>query len=77
MSPRYGKNNYFMLREVALRHCSLTFFLNGAELCAPPRAANLQWCKTHDWSGGTQLSWRILSDVAEGAELIEVYGFEL
>ena len=58
-----------------LRHCALTFYLNGADFGGPGGPpANVNRFKLHDQrGGGTQLAWRVVADVPEGAELLASY----
>ena len=69
----FGANDYALLREVALAHCSLTFYLNGADYAGSRHAPNVKWFVHRHGRGGAQLAWKLLSDVAVGEELLATY----
>ena len=69
----FGANDYALLREVALKHCSLTFYLNGADYAGSRHAPNVKWFVHRHGRGGAQLAWKLLSDVAVGEELLATY----
>ena len=48
----FGANDYALLREVALKHCSLTFYLNGADYAGSRHAPNVKWFVHRHGRGG-------------------------
>ena len=69
----FGANDYALLREVALAHCSATFNLNGADYAGSRHAPNVKWIISRHARGGAQLAWKLLADVAVGEELLATY----
>jgi hypothetical protein len=70
----FGLTGYFQLREPALGHCSLTYYVNEARHGGRPGpAANVAYKVLRPRGGGLALGLHILSDIAPGTELLACY----
>lgn len=72
-----GKTAYFQLREPALGHCSLTYYVNEARHAASGDptgpAANVAYKVVRPRRGGVALALQVLSPIAAGGELLADY----
>ena len=70
-------SGYFQLRELTLRKCSVTFFINeanyGEEEEEGEQPVNCAYKATRPKGGGVVMSWAILQDVRAGEELLTTY----
>lgn len=69
-----GKFSYIQLRERALGHCSLTFFVNEANhKGATGPSANVAFRALRPRAGGLVFALQVLRDIRKGDELLVTY----
>ena len=70
----FGREAYFLLREPALRACSLTYYVNEARHGGAPGApANVAYKVVRPRDGGVALGLHVLAPVEAGCELLANY----
>jgi hypothetical protein len=83
----FGSTGYFQLREITLRRCSVTYFINEANHTTDEehedeaaeeeslQEPNVAYNASRPREGGVVMSWKVLQDIKAGEELLTTYSF--